>query len=167
MSAPACMMSMRNEAADVEEDAEDGSGSEEDEADAINTHKNEEDLKMNMNDLDVDDVDGGDDNDDEFDGKHPRLQGLEARFPLSSFSEMNFEDPMVELGSELDNEINNMDINIDFEQDNQENQADIDDAENQADVEEIEMQILADAANASGESDNETDGSSEESECSR
>ena len=73
MSAPACMMSMRNEAADVEEDAEDGSGSEEDEADAINTHKNEEDLKMNMNDLDVDDVDGGDDNDDEFDGKHPRL----------------------------------------------------------------------------------------------
>ena len=80
---------------------------------------------------------------------------------------MNFEDPMAELGSELDNEINNMDINIDFEQDNQDNQADIDDAENQADVEEIEMQILADAANASGESDNDTDGSSEESECSR
>ena len=68
MSAPACMMNLRSEAADAEDDAEDGSGTEEDEADAINTNKNEEDLKMNMQDLDVDGEDGGDDNDDEFDG---------------------------------------------------------------------------------------------------
>ena len=56
---------------------------------------------------------------------------------------MNFEDPMAELGSELDNEMNNMDINIDFESGDQNNAEAIDiDEDNQADMEEIEMQIL-------------------------